>query len=145
VATTRRFVPVSPQAIWSVLADARTYADWVVGSKGIDAVDAAWPAAGAKFHHAIGWGPLTLSDDTTVLESRRPRLLRLRAKGRPLGTATVTLRLTGRRGGTMVEMHERPDGIYAPLALNPLLELLTRIRNAESLARLDRLARVRGG
>jgi uncharacterized protein YndB with AHSA1/START domain len=141
VATNRRFIPVAPQAVWRVLSDPGTYADWVVGAKRIDAVDAAWPAAGARFHHAVGWGPITVRDETTVLESRRPRLLRLRAKARPIGTATVTFRLTGERGGTTVVMHERPDGLYAPLALNPLLELLTRVRNAESLARLDRRAR----
>ena len=117
MATNRRFIPVAPQAVWGVLSDAGTYAEWIVGAKRIDAVDPAWPAAGATFHQAFGWGPFTLRDETAVLKSRRPRLLLLRANARPLGTATVT----GERGGRTVVMHERPDGLYAPLALNPLL------------------------
>jgi len=40
----------------------------------------------------------------------------------------------------MVRMTENPDGLYRPLALNPLMELLTRARNAESLMRLEELA-----
>jgi hypothetical protein len=34
-------------------------------------------------------------------------------------------------------LFERPDGLYAPLALNPLVHALTKLRNAESLRRLE--------
>ena len=37
-------------------------------------------------------------------------------------------------------MTENPDGVYRPLALNPLVHLLTKGRNAESLMRLEELA-----
>jgi hypothetical protein len=64
----------------------------------------------------------------------------MRAKGRPLGTAEVTMRLEPRDGGTLVSMTENPDGVHALLALNPLVHLLTKARNAESLMRLEELA-----
>ena len=37
-------------------------------------------------------------------------------------------------------MTENPDGVYAVMALNPLVHLLTIARNAESLMRLEELA-----
>jgi hypothetical protein len=43
-----------------------------------------------------------------------------------------------------VQMTENPDGPYAVLALNPVLQVFTRLRNSESLARLERLALERG-
>jgi hypothetical protein len=94
----------------------------------------------ARFHHTIGVGPIKVADHTEALEARPLELLRLRAKGRPLGTATVTLELIPHDGGTVVRLSETTDGVYAPLDWNPLFRLLTKARNAESLARLEELA-----
>jgi uncharacterized protein YndB with AHSA1/START domain len=140
VATNRRFMPVPPTAVWEALADPSGYAYWVVGSKAIRDVDAGFPAPGTRFHHTIGLGPLTLRDHTEVIESKAPSMLRLRAKGRPFGTATVTVRMEPTDGGTSVEIVEHPDGIYSILALNPVLQVFTKLRNAESLMRLEELA-----
>jgi uncharacterized protein YndB with AHSA1/START domain len=133
-------MPVPPAAVWDALADHGTYGYWVVGSKVIRDADASWPAPGARFHHTIGVGPLKVSDHTESLEARAPRLLRMRAKGRPLGTVQITMRMTPRVDGTLVRMTETPDGPTAILALNPLVHLLTKARNAESLMRLEELA-----
>jgi uncharacterized protein YndB with AHSA1/START domain len=140
VATNERFMAVPPQAVWDVLADPGGYAYWVVGSKRVRDAEPGWPAPGTKFHHTIGVSRLTLDDHTESLEADPPRRLRLRAKGRPLGTATVTLELEPRAGGTLVRINENPDGLYAPLALNPVVHLATKYRNAESLMRLEELA-----
>jgi uncharacterized protein YndB with AHSA1/START domain len=140
VATNKRFMPVAPQAVWDVLADPGEYGYWVVGSKVIRDADADWPAPGSKFHHTIGVGPFKVSDHTVALEAERPHRMVLRAKGRPIGTARVTMTMTPRDGGTVVHMVENPDGVYRPLALNPLLHVLTIARNAESLMRLEELA-----
>jgi uncharacterized protein YndB with AHSA1/START domain len=140
VATNERFMPVPPEAIWDALADPGNYGYWVVGSKLIRDAEPGWPAPGTKFHHTIGFGPLKVSDHTVVLESEPPRLLKLRAKGRPLMTATVTLELVPRQSGTLVRISERPDGVFAVLALNPLVHIATKLRNAESLMRLEELA-----
>jgi uncharacterized protein YndB with AHSA1/START domain len=140
VATNERFMPVPPEAVWDALADPGGYGYWVVGSKEIRDADPDWPAAGSRFHHTIGVGPLTLDDHTEALEAEPPQRLKLRAKGRPLGTATVTLEMIPEDGGTVVRMTENPDGLTAVLSLNPLVHVLTKVRNAESLMRLEELA-----
>ena len=131
---------VSPGTVWDTLADPSCYALWVVGSKSIRHADADWPAPGARFHHTLGIGPLALNDHTESLAAHRPHLLDMRAKARPFGTARVTLELEPMNDGTIVRMTENPDGLSTPLRLNPLVQLLTRLRNVESLARLERLA-----
>jgi uncharacterized protein YndB with AHSA1/START domain len=133
-------MPVPPTAVWQALADPTGYAYWVVGSKAIRDADADFPAAGARFHHTLGFGPLTLRDHTEVIEAEAPSRLWLRAKGRPFGTASVTLRMEPVDGGTAVELVEHPDGVCSVLALNPLLQVFTKLRNAESLMRLEELA-----
>jgi uncharacterized protein YndB with AHSA1/START domain len=138
-------MPVPPEAVWDALADAGGYGYWVVGSKEIRDADADWPAPGSKFHHTVGFGPFEISDHTVALEAERPTLLTVRAKGRPLGTARVTLKMTELDGGTLVRMTENPDGVTSLLAFNPLIQLLTVGRNAESLMRLEELALRRDG
>ena len=138
--TIDRFMPVPPVAVWAALADPGSYGYWVVGSKLIRDADPDWPAPGSRFHHTIGFGPFTVDDHTVAIESEPPCRLVLRAKGRPALTARVTLDLLPEDGGTRVRMGERPDGVFAPLRLNPLVHLATRWRNTESLMRLEELA-----
>jgi uncharacterized protein YndB with AHSA1/START domain len=145
MATNERFMPVPPQAVWDALADAGGYGYWVVGSRAIRDADPNWPAPGSRFHHTVGIGPLTVRDHTVALEARAPTFRRLRAKARPLGTAQVTFTMTPHDGGTRVRMTENPDGVTSLLAVNPLVQLLTRGRNAESLMRLEELAMRRAG
>lgn len=143
MAVNERYMPVPAEAVWDALADADGYGYWVVGSKEIRDADSDWPAPGSRFHHTIGFGPFEISDHTEALEAERPRRLTLRAKGRPLGTARVTLTMTELGGGTLVQMNENPDGLSSLLAINPLVQLLTFGRNAESLMRLEELAQLR--
>lgn len=138
-------MPVPPTAVWDALADPATYGFWVVGSKVIRDADLDWPAPGSKFHHTVGVGPFTVSDHTKSLEAQAPRRLQIRAKGRPLGTARVTLEMTPKDGGTLVRMTERPDGRTAILNLNPVVHVFTKARNSESLMRLEELALRRTG
>ncbi len=142
MATNERFMPVPPEAVWEVLADPASYGYWVVGSKAIRDAEPGWPAQGSKFHHTVGVGPLKVADHTEAVEVEPPRLLKLRAKGRPAGTATVTMRMIPRpqAGGTVVRMTENPDSAFALLTLNPLTHVFTVARNAESLMRLEELA-----
>jgi uncharacterized protein YndB with AHSA1/START domain len=131
---------VAPEDVWAALADAYGYGYWVVGSKLIRDVERGWPAAGTRFHHTVGVGPLTISDHTTSIEADEPRLLRMRAAARPAGTAMVTMTITPEDGGTRVRMRENPDGAAVVLAVNPIVQLLIHLRNAESLMRLEELA-----
>jgi uncharacterized protein YndB with AHSA1/START domain len=131
---------VRPESVWDALADPGSYGYWVVGSKVICDADADWPAPGSRFHHTVGVGPLKTSDHTEALEATRPRHLAMKAKSRPLGSARVELTMTRKAGGTLVEMAENPAGLTSALVINPIVHLLTRGRNAESLMRLEELA-----
>lgn len=133
-------MPVPPAAVWDALADPDAYVFWVVGSKLIRDADPQWPEPGSKFRHTVGVGPFTVSDHTKALEAEPPRRLQIRAKGRPLGTARVTLEMTPKDGGTLVRMTETPDGPTALLNFNPVMHFFTKARNAESLMRLEDLA-----
>ncbi|MDQ3739467.1 MAG: SRPBCC family protein [Actinomycetota bacterium] len=136
-------IDAPPERVFAVLADWRSYGDWVVGSRKMRGVDPGFPAAGTRFHHQVGWGPLTLNDHTTVLEVDQPRKLILKAKARPLGTAVVDLEMRAENGGTRVVMREDPGDTATAFVFNPLTHLLVRGRNTESLQRLKRLAEER--
>jgi uncharacterized protein YndB with AHSA1/START domain len=134
-------IAAGPDAVFDVLADPRSYARWVVGSKQIRAADPEWPAAGATFDHSVGVGPLALDDATTVRGADRPRRLELLVRARPFTKAVVTLQLRDDEGGTRVEMDEHPaDRRSRLLFFNPFTEPLIRLRNKESLRRLKALA-----
>lgn len=72
-------IAAPPESVWAVLADAQRYWDWVVGAKEVRDADESWPSPGAKLHHSSGVGPLTVEDETRVLESEQPRRLVLHA------------------------------------------------------------------
>jgi uncharacterized protein YndB with AHSA1/START domain len=133
-------VDAPPEAVFAVLADPRSFARWVVGSRKIRGAEADWPAAGATFDHAVGIGPFTLADSTTAVQSDTPRLLEMLVRARPLTQAVVTLQLRPDGSGTLVEMDERPADRRSRIVFNPLIEPLVRLRNAESLRRLKALA-----
>ena len=52
----------------------------------------------------------------------------------------MTIELTPRHGGTVVRMTENLDGPFTLLRLIPVVHLVTKGRNAESLMRLEELA-----
>jgi uncharacterized protein YndB with AHSA1/START domain len=144
VSTNRRFIPAPPETVWRVLADPDSYGHWVVGSKLIRDADPNWPEPGSRFHHTVGVGPLTVDDHTESLAADPPRRLVLRAKARPLGLAKVVIELEPQDGGTCVTLKENPTGPQKPLSYFPPLQLLTWVRNVESLARMEKLALARG-
>ena len=133
-------IDASPERVFAVLADWRAYGHWVVGSRLMRGVDPGFPAAGTRFHHQVGIGPLHLNDHTEVVEVDQPRKLILRAKARPLGTAIVDLTLEPENGGTKVTLREDPGDPLSAFVFMPLTHLLVRKRNVESLRRLKELA-----
>ena len=133
-------IDTPPERVFAVLADWRSYGDWVVGSRKIRGGDAGFPAVGTRFHHQVGIGPLRLNDHTQVLEVDPPRKLILKARARPLGTAIVDLTLEPEGGGTRVTLREDPGDTLTAFVFNPITHLLVRGRNTESLERLKGLA-----
>jgi NAD(P)-dependent dehydrogenase (short-subunit alcohol dehydrogenase family)/uncharacterized protein YndB with AHSA1/START domain len=140
IARNRIHIEATRERVFSVLADAERYADWVVGASRVTDHDPDFPAAGARFSHRVGLRPLTLSDHTAVLAVDPPRRIELKAKARPLGTAHIEIELRERAGGTEVVLEEVPgDRFSALVAANPVADAALRLRNAEALSRLKRL------
>src|SRR5919205_1282968 len=138
--TVTRMVEATPEQVWRVLEDGWSYPSWVVGASRMRAVSDEWPAKGSKLYHSAGVWPAVLNDETTVLESEAPHLLRLQAKGRPAGEATVELRIEPAGNGSKITIAEdvtRGPGSYLPKALRqPAIAL----RNTETLRRLGYMA-----
>jgi hypothetical protein len=139
-ATSSRVMDVSPEAVALVLGDPRAYDGVVVGSRRIRWFDARWPEVGSRFHHTVGFGPVTIRDHTEVVLDDLPHHLGLAVRLRPLGSAAVEFRMAPEDGGTRVEMTETPtSGVLAATWSTPAAAL-TRWRNDRVLARLEELA-----
>jgi uncharacterized protein YndB with AHSA1/START domain len=128
-------MPVPAELVWAALTDPYTYPDWLVGAKEMRAVDDDWPQTGSAFHHRVGvFGPLTVSDNSRIIEIHPPRHLALEVKARPLGRGRVDFLLTPGEGTTELELHEVPLGHLR--RLQPLLDPVTTARNKRSLHQL---------
>jgi uncharacterized protein YndB with AHSA1/START domain len=130
----------APEQVFAVLSDPFSYGDWVVGSSEIRDVEGDWPKAGATFHHTQFVPKVGIKDTTTVLASEPSSRLKLCVRARPVVVAEVEFTLRVDRNGTHATMTEVPvGGIQAPIH-NPLFDLGLRLRNAETLRRLKRIA-----
>lgn len=140
MATNTRDIKTVPDKVWRVLADGWLYPLWVVGATRIREVDTTWPAVGARIHHSAGVWPLTIDDNTEVLECDPGRFLRLRARGWPLGEAEVSITLSTSGAHTSVEIKEK--AVSGPGALVPRMIETPMItwRNSETLRRLAYVA-----
>lgn len=138
--TVRRDTTATRRQVWDVLADGWTYSQWVVGNSRMRAVDPAWPAPGSTISHSIGIWPAVLNDETIVEESVPLDRLVLLAKGRPLGSARITLRLFDIERGCRIEMSEVAAG--GPMKYAPRRVALAAAwpRNRECTWRLATLA-----
>lgn len=140
MANNRVHIDAPPEDVFAVLSVPENYPKWVVGAAGIRDEDEDFPAVGSRFHHKVGSWPVGVKDHTEVLEVEAPRRLVLKAKARPLGTATIALDMHESAGGTEVRMEEVPgDRLTSLFVGNPVADTALRIRNAEALSRLKRL------
>jgi NAD(P)-dependent dehydrogenase (short-subunit alcohol dehydrogenase family)/uncharacterized protein YndB with AHSA1/START domain len=140
MARNRVHIHATPEEVFAVLSDPENYPKWVVGAAGIRDQDGEFPAVGSRFHHKVGSWPVGVKDHTEVLEVDAPHRLVLKAKARPLGTATIELDLRESADGTEVRMEEVPgDRLTSLVVGNPVADTALRLRNAEALARLKRL------
>ena len=145
MSTNRHTIAASPQEVFALLADANTYQHWVVGCDDIRAVEGDWPAVGSRFFHTVGVGPLKTKDNTKVLEVDAPHKLVLEARARPAGVAKVTFRLVPVDGGTDVSIEEYPVRGVAKVIDNPIQDGLIKVRNVETLRRLEKQVLERKG
>jgi polyketide cyclase/dehydrase/lipid transport protein len=140
VARNEIHISATPDAVYDVLADARCYGVWILGSSTIRAADPEWPAPGTAFDHTVGQWPLRLADHTECVEEESRVRLRLRAHARPLPPADIELRLVPESDGTRVIMVEDIAPRLLRLALWPTTQPAVWLRNTESLRRLKALA-----
>jgi hypothetical protein len=139
------FIDATPEAVFAVLSDAGSYDRWVVSAKDVRDADSSWPEPGSRLYHSVGVGPLVLKDSTKVILSVAPRRLLLAARGRPFGVAHIDFELTHERTGTRVRLREWVAKPWFFAALNPVLDPLVRLRNAETLRRLTGVVTGRRG
>jgi NAD(P)-dependent dehydrogenase (short-subunit alcohol dehydrogenase family)/uncharacterized protein YndB with AHSA1/START domain len=140
MARNRVHIHAAPEEVFAVLADPERYPEWVVGADKVRDYDEEFPQVGSRFHHKVGPGPINVRDYSEVLEVDPPHRLVLKAKARPLGTATIELDLRESADGTELRMEEVPgDRLTSLVVGNPVADQALRIRNAEALSRLKRL------
>lgn len=140
MAINRRQMQVPREQVWAVLDDGHRYAEWVVGTSHIRDVDGGFPVSGSRIHYTVGRGPVRHEGHTEVQSVEPGRRLELEAHAWPLGTARIVLRLSDGQPGCLVEIEEHPQRGLASTLNNPALDLLVKLRNVETLRRLERAA-----
>ena len=137
---TRQETSASTEDVWRALADGWSYANWVVGSSRIRAVDAKWPQPGSKIAHSVGLWPVLLDDWTESVGMQEERELRLIARALPFGKAEIILRLHEIPQGCRIEMIEHAANPPWSLMPDRIQHVAVHPRNSESLRRLALLA-----
>src|SRR4051794_8385069 len=128
------------EAVWTVLADPRLYAVWVVGAAAVRKVDGTWPEPGSSFHHTQS---VMLRDTTSVLEVEAPTHIKLEARTRPLIVVIVDIHLTALAPDrTHLVLDEWAS--EGPLAALPraATDAAIHLRNHFAVQRLKRLAEI---
>jgi hypothetical protein len=127
----------SRQRVFAELSDGWSFVGWVVGTAHIRDVDADWPAKGSRIHHQFGAWPMMIADTTVSLACEANERMMLKARGWPAGEATIEIVLEDAgEGSTKVTLREAPTAGPGKALDNPLLRLLIRARNNETLRRL---------
>jgi hypothetical protein len=108
VAVVNALVECRPEQVWDVLADGYAYADWVIGTSEIRAVDDGWRWVGTSIHYTVGRGPLALRGRTTVRQVSQGRRLGLEADAGLLGAARIVIELDEWGDGTVIVIDEHP-------------------------------------
>ncbi|WP_205696811.1 SRPBCC family protein [Conexibacter sp. SYSU D00693] len=140
MAVTRKWVPAPVEDCWAIVADARSYAFWVVGSHDVRAAEGEWPAAGSTFHHTQGHGPVKLKDTTTVRECEPPHRLVLEVRVRPFGIGRVALCFEPDGEGTCMTIDETFESGPLSYVPRPLMAPAIAFRNEDGLRRLAAMA-----
>ena len=144
MAHTCRHFDAAPEDVFAVLAEPRTYPDWLIGAAKIRDVDANFPSPGSKFHHVVGVRPFAIPDHSEVLDVEPNRSLTLLVKARPLFAGVVHFRITGDRDGDgcVLTCEEAPTFPVLKDLMRPVLEPLIHARNQRSLKSMANLVRI---
>ena len=132
---------LTPADVFLALRDGCSYDRWVVGTRKIRDVDPGWPQPGSALHYTVGYGPLRKDDKTLVREFEQDNLIHLEALAWPAGTALIVITTAASPEGCVVSIEEKPQRGPARTLHNPLFDLLIKLRNIETLRRLEQRAR----
>jgi uncharacterized protein YndB with AHSA1/START domain len=140
-------IDAPPEKVYETLLDPSAYPQWVVGAKELRGVDRRWPRRGARFHHRVGVGPVTIADSTKIVEKKPNRRVVLEVRVRPLGTGQVALDLKPKRRGRRTKVVMTEDVTRGPVSWirRPIRSAAISARNTVSLRRLRRLVASRAG
>lgn len=136
-----RILHAPADAVWAVVSDGWLYANWVVGTSRVRAVDPGWPLEGSRIHHSFGVWPAVIDDVTVSLEAVPSERLHLQAKGWPLGEAQVELSIIDGAVDTctvtIIEDVVTGPGLLVPRVVR---QVAIAARNKEALGRLAFIA-----
>ncbi len=128
---------ITPPQVFLALNDGASYDQWVVGTRKIRDVDLGFPAPTTAIHYTVGYAPLQ-KDGRTVVKAIDPdRQLELEAKAWPGGTMRIGITVEAVADGCEVSIEEHPLHGPAKVLHNPLLDLVIKMRNVETLRRLE--------
>ncbi|MFE5328154.1 SRPBCC family protein [Embleya sp. NPDC056575] len=139
MARRQQLIDADPARVWGVLADARRYAEWVVGTRQVERFDDTWPRPGAHLVYAVGLGPLTFRDECIVRLCVPGERLELEAVASPFGTARIGIELLPWDTATLVLVDEHPLRGPAARLHGPPGEALLHLRNRRMLRNLARV------
>ncbi|MEU5216850.1 SRPBCC family protein [Streptomyces sp. NPDC020807] len=131
-----RLVHAAPDDVWTVLADASRYADWVVGTSASRPAYGIWPALGSALSYDVRLGPWTASGTTVVRRVEAPREPEMEVDSGPLGTMRVAIEVRpwGREALVIVDEHPL-RGVVGTLH-NVAVDALIQLRHRDMLRRL---------
>ena len=131
-----------PEQVWDFLSRGDRYAEWVVGTRRIRAVDDDWPAVGSELHFSFGVGSLTIDDRTTVRNADPPHMLELEIHAGRIGTARLLFEIRQWGRHTVVVLDEHPLSGPGAHFHNMLLDVGLRFRNRRMLDKLAKLIEI---
>lgn len=145
MASNRRLMKgVSPADVFDALRDGQTYGHWVVGTRCVREVSKDWPEPGTQIQYVVGHGPVRKKDKTVSLFYDPDRKLALEAVVWPIGTLSIVLTARVMPEGCEVAIDETAKKGILKTLHNPLFDLAIKVRNTETLRRLEQDARKKG-
>ncbi|MGI8433309.1 MAG: SRPBCC family protein [Nocardioidaceae bacterium] len=136
----KKYTKAPPLRVWDVLCDGYRYADWVMGTKEIRAVDDGFPTVGTAIHFTAGVGPITYRNKTTVRSSVEMQCLELEAHGWPAGSVRIVLTIEPSGEGCNLTFDEHPLRGPARWLHNPVTNVVFNARTSMILGNLIKLA-----
>jgi hypothetical protein len=134
---------LQPADVWAVLSDGESYGYWVVGTRAVREVHGAWPAPGTSIHYVVGHAPVRKDDHTVSRKAVEDHRLELEAHAWPVGTLFIGLTVERSPRGVTVTIEEHPERGILKRLNNPLIDLAIKVRNVETLRRLEKAVRER--